>query len=134
MVTQSVSELVSQLITQSEDRIYFVIKKKQKIPKSLLQVSDCRYNVFIVYPKILDFLQLCSSRKFHTPSPHRGQFCFRPLPPWNFHSRGCLSLPPPTPWNSYSVKIAVAPYYCPRDNCLCDKTAKKLFIHVNISV
>ena len=28
MVTQSVSELVSQLITQSEDRIYFLIKKK----------------------------------------------------------------------------------------------------------
>ena len=31
MVTQSVSELVSQLITQSEDRIYFLKKKIEKI-------------------------------------------------------------------------------------------------------
>ena len=29
MVTQSVSELVSQLIIQSEDRNYFLIKKKK---------------------------------------------------------------------------------------------------------
>ena len=29
MVTQSVSELVSQLITQSEDKIYFLIRKKK---------------------------------------------------------------------------------------------------------
>ena len=57
MVTKSVSELVSQLITQSEDRIYFLKKKNRKNPQSLLQVSDCRYNAFIVYPKILDSLQ-----------------------------------------------------------------------------
>ena len=84
MITQSVSELVSQLITQSEDRIYFPNLNKKKTRKnyqSLLQVSDCRYNVFIIYPKILDSLQLCSSRKFHTPSPHGGQFCLRPHPP-----------------------------------------------------
>ena len=73
---------------------------------------------------------MCSPRKYYPP-PNRGQFCFRPPAPWNFHSRGCLSYPPHFPWNSCSVKSAVAPYYYPKDNCLCYKTEKKRFIHVN---
>ena len=40
-------------------------------------------------------------------------------------------IPPHVPWNSYSVKSAVAPYCYPKDNCLCDKIEKKRFIHVN---
>ena len=40
MVTQSVSELVSQLITQSEDRFYLLIKKK-KIEKILSLYDRC---------------------------------------------------------------------------------------------
>ena len=39
--------------------------------------------------------------------------------------------PPHFPWNSYSVKSAVAPYLYLKDNCLCDKTEKKRSIHVN---
>ena len=40
-------------------------------------------------------------------------------------------IPPHFPWNSYSVKSAVAPNYYPKDNFLCDKIEKKRFIHVN---
>ena len=66
MVTQSVSELVSQLIIQSEDRNYFLIKKKnRKNPQTLLQVSDFRYNVFIVYLRILDSLQDLPGKSRH---------------------------------------------------------------------
>ena len=55
-------------------------------------------------------------KNIYTPPPPKGgHFCFRPLIPWNLHSRGCLSYPPPpapcnfrnfptwlgTPWKEY---------------------------------
>ena len=60
MITQSVSELVSQSINhpiRGQDLLLNYKKKNRKNPQSLLQVSDCRYNVFIVYLRILDSLQ-----------------------------------------------------------------------------
>ena len=102
-VFHRMSLFASQSITQSEDRIYLIKKKTKKNfnfknPQSLLQVSHCRYNVFIVYPKKNSrFPSIVQSQKILPPPPHphnRGQFCFRPPAPWNFHSRGCLSYSP----------------------------------------
>ena len=92
----------SQSITQSEDRIYLIKKKLKKILilKTLSLCYRCLIAVItfsqFTQRKILDSLQLCSPRKYYPPPPpqNRGQFCFRPPAPWNFHSRGCLSYPP----------------------------------------
>ena len=81
MVTQLVIELVSQLINQPEDRIYFLIKKTIKNPQSLLQVSDCRYSVFIVYPKILILFSCVVPENFVPPLPTEDNFALDPHPP-----------------------------------------------------
>ena len=88
---------------------------------------------------------LCSSKKHpYLPPllPHRGHFCFRPSPRWNFHFTGCLSYPPPTPWNfcnfstllgtpwkNISVKNAFALYFNAKAcHCFHNKERKKISI------
>ena len=85
---------------------------------------------------------MCSSRKYPYP-PTESTFALDPHPPWNFHSRGCLSYPPPPGivvifqlgWvpcgKNFSVKNAVALYYYAKDIFFCDKMRINRFIHVN---